>query len=276
MDFTHLKFDDQGLIPAVVQDWRDGTVLMLGFMNADALKKTLETKSVHFWSRSRNRLWEKGETSGHRLILKDLFVDCDGDTVLVKAEPIGPTCHTGEKACFFTRLQSDGKADGHKTHDAFGGILERLYQTIQDRKRSPKPDSYVSSLLRGGADKVLKKVVEEAGEVALAAKGGKREEIIYEAADLLFHTLLVLGYQEIEPQEIYQELARRFGKPGLRPQRTGTGEGHTMERGDQERRSGRERRERAERRTSHQKQARTERRKGGQRRGGQDRRGRHK
>src|SRR5437867_4261658 len=246
MDFTHLKFDDQGLIPAVVQDWRDGTVLMLGFMNADALQKTLETKSVHLWSRSRNRLWEKGETSGHRLILKDLIVDCDG------------------------------KADGHKTLDAFGGILDLLYQTIQDRKRSLKPDSYVSSLLRGGADKVLKKVVEEAGEVALAAKGGKREEIIYEAADLLFHTLLVLGYQEIEPQEIYQELARRFGKPGLRPQRTGTGEGHTVERGDQERRSGRERRERAERRTSHQKQARTERRKGGQRRGGQDRRGRHK
>ncbi|MGH7253475.1 MAG: bifunctional phosphoribosyl-AMP cyclohydrolase/phosphoribosyl-ATP diphosphatase HisIE, partial [Nitrospiraceae bacterium] len=198
-DFSQLVFDEQGLIPAVVQDWRDGTVLMLGFMNADALKKTMETKSVHFWSRSRNRLWEKGETSGHRLVLKDLFVDCDGDTVLVKAEPVGPTCHTGEKACFFTRLQSDGKADGHKTHDAFGGILERLYQTIQDRKRSPKPDSYVSSLLRGGADKVLKKVVEEAGEVALAAKGGKREEIIYEAADLLFHTLLVLGYQEIEP-----------------------------------------------------------------------------
>lgn len=222
MDFTYLKFDEQGLIPAVVQDWRDGTVLMLGFMNAEALKRTLETKSVHFWSRSRNRLWEKGETSGHRLNLKDLFVDCDGDTVLVKAEPIGPTCHTGEKACFFTRLLSDGKADGDKTRDAFGGILERLYQTVQDRKRSPKPGSYVSSLLHGGADKIFKKVVEEAGEVALAAKGGMREEIIYEAADLLFHTLLVLGRQEIEPQEIYQELARRFGKSGVRTQRTET------------------------------------------------------
>lgn len=216
MDFSQLKFDAQGLIPAVVQDWRDGTVLMLGFMNREALQKTLETKSVHFWSRSRNKLWEKGETSGHRLVLKDLFLDCDGDTVLVKAEPIGPTCHMGEKACFFTRLQSDAKPEGHKTPDAFGGILERLYQTIQDRKRSPKPDSYVSSLLQGGADKVLKKVVEEAGEVVLAAKGGKREEIIYEAADLLFHTLVALGYHDIKPEEVYQELAGRFGKSGLK------------------------------------------------------------
>lgn len=216
MDFNQLKFDGQGLIPAVVQDWRDGSVLMLGFMNKEALQKTLETQSVHFWSRSRNKLWEKGETSGHKLILKDLFVDCDGDTVLVKAEPVGPTCHTGEKACFFTRLESTGKTEGGKTADAFGGILERLYQTVQDRKRSPKPDSYVSSLLQGGTDKVLKKVVEEAGEVVLAAKGGKREEIIYEAADLLFHTLVALGYHDVKLEEVYKELADRFGKSGLR------------------------------------------------------------
>lgn len=216
MDFSQLKFDEQGLIPAVVQDWRDGSVLMLGYMNSESLKKTLETKSVHFWSRSRNKLWEKGETSGHKLILKDCFVDCDGDTLLVKAEPVGPTCHTGEKACFFTRLQLDGKPEPHKTPDAFGGILERLYQTVQGRKRSPKPDSYVSSLLQGGADKVLKKVVEEAGEVVLAAKGGKKEEIIYETADLLFHTLVALGYHDIKPEEVYQELAGRFGKSGLK------------------------------------------------------------
>ncbi|HKW86015.1 MAG TPA: bifunctional phosphoribosyl-AMP cyclohydrolase/phosphoribosyl-ATP diphosphatase HisIE [Nitrospiraceae bacterium] len=216
MDFSQLKFDEEGLIPAVVQDWRDGTVLMLGFMSREALQKTLETKSVHFWSRSRNKLWEKGETSGHKLILKDLFVDCDGDTVLVKAEPIGPTCHTGEKACFFTRLTPQGTPEQGKTPDAFGGILERLYQTVQDRKQSPKSDSYVSSLLQGGADKVLKKVVEEAGEVVLAAKGGKKEEIIYEAADLLFHTLVALGYHDIKPEEVYQELAGRYGKSGLK------------------------------------------------------------
>ena len=212
-----LNFDKgDGLLPVIVQEAGSGKVLMLGFMNKEALQKTLETQSVHFWSRSRNKLWEKGETSGHKLIVKDLFVDCDGDTVLVKAEPVGPTCHTGEKACFFTRLESTGRTDGGKTADAFGGILERLYQTVQDRKRSPKPDSYVSSLLQGGTDKVLKKVVEEAGEVALAGKGGKREEIIYEAADLLFHTLVALGYYDIKPEEVYQELAGRFGKSGLR------------------------------------------------------------
>lgn len=111
MDLKGLKFDDQGLIPAVVQDWRDGSVLMLGFMSRDAVQKTLESKRVHFWSRSRQELWEKGETSGHTLHVKDLFLDCDGDTVLVKAEPAGPTCHTGAPSCFFSRLDSDGLTD---------------------------------------------------------------------------------------------------------------------------------------------------------------------
>jgi len=212
MDLTQLKFDAQGLIPAVVQDWRDGTVLMVAFMNKEALQKTVTTKSVHFWSRSRETLWEKGETSGHKLVLKDLFVDCDGDALLVKAEPMGPTCHTGEKACFFSRIDEPGA----KTSEAWGGILERLYQTIQDRKRQPSRDSYTSKLLDGGVDRVLKKVVEEAGEVALAGKGGKKDEIIYETADLLFHTVVALGYHDITLQEVYQELATRFGKPGLR------------------------------------------------------------
>jgi len=212
MDFSRLKFDAQGLIPAIVQDWRDGTVLMLAFMNQEALQKTLATKSVHFWSRSRRTLWKKGETSGHKLVLKDLFVDCDGDTILIKAEPVGPTCHTGERACFFSRLEGDGE----KTAEAWGGILERLYQTVQERKRRPSSDSYTSTLLQGGVDRILKKIVEEAGEVVLAAKGGKKEEIVYETADLLFHTLVALGYHDITPQEIYQELAGRFGKSGLK------------------------------------------------------------
>ncbi len=217
MDLTHLKFDAQGLIPAVIQDWRDGSVLMLAYMNHEAVQKTLEKKTVHFWSRWRNRLWEKGETSGNKLLLKDIFVDCDGDTILVKAEPLGPTCHTNEKACFFMRLQDNGSVDGNKTADAFGGgIMERLYQTIQNRKQHPSAESYTSTLLEGGVDKVLKKVVEEAGEVALAAKGGKKGEIIYETADLLFHTLVALGYHDVMLEEVYQELAGRFGKSGLR------------------------------------------------------------
>jgi phosphoribosyl-ATP pyrophosphohydrolase/phosphoribosyl-AMP cyclohydrolase len=212
MDLAQLKFDAQGLIPAVVQDWRDGTVLMVAFMNKEALEKTVATKSVHFWSRSRQTLWEKGETSGHKLLLKDLFVDCDGDALLVKAEPMGPTCHTGEKACFFSRVDQPGTW----TSEAWGGILERLYQTIEARKRQPSAESYTSKLLESGVDRILKKVVEEAGEVALAGKGGKKDEIVYETADLLFHTLVALGYHDITLHDVYQELATRFGKSGLR------------------------------------------------------------
>lgn len=214
-------FGEQGLIPAVVQDWRDGTVLMVGFMNREALVRTLSTKHVHFWSRSRKTLWEKGETSGHYLLLRDLFVDCDHDAVLVKAEPIGPTCHTGTQTCFFTRLKEDGTLKIGETDEASGGVLERVHQTILGRKQCPQPGSYVSSLFQGGLDRILKKLVEEAGEVMLGAKNGKREEVVYEVADLLFHVLVVLGYHDIPLQEVYQELASRIGKSGVRPEEKG-------------------------------------------------------
>ena len=217
MDLSHLKFDKQGLIPAVIQDWRDGSLLMLAYMNPESIQLTLEKKSVHFWSRWRNRIWEKGETSGNKLILKDIFVDCDGDTILVKAEPMGPTCHTNEKTCFFMRLREDGSVDENKTADGFaGGILDKLYRTIEERKAHPSAESYTSKLLTGGVDKVLKKVVEEAGEVALAAKGGNRDEIVHETADLLYHTLVALGFHGIKPEEVYKELAGRFGTSGLK------------------------------------------------------------
>jgi phosphoribosyl-ATP pyrophosphohydrolase/phosphoribosyl-AMP cyclohydrolase len=219
MDLSQFHFDERGLIPAVVQDWRDGTVLMLGYMNREAIEKTLANRSVHFWSRSRNRLWEKGETSGHRLVPKELFLDCDRDTLLVKAEPVGPTCHTGERACFFTRVRPDGTTGGDKTTEAWGGLLDRLSETILERKRHPRSGSYVSTLFEGGRDRILKKVVEEAGEVLLACKGDKREAVIYEVADLLFHTLVVLGEQEIPLQEVLQELAGRMGKSGLRTEK---------------------------------------------------------
>ncbi|CAE6693121.1 bifunctional phosphoribosyl-AMP cyclohydrolase/phosphoribosyl-ATP diphosphatase HisIE [Nitrospira defluvii] len=217
-DRRDLTFDRQGLLPAVIQDWLDGTVLMVGFMNQQAITKTLETRFVHFWSRSRQTLWQKGESSGHVLRVKDLFVDCDHDTILVKVEPVGPTCHTGERACFFARMTEQGQAGETKTQDAGGGILERIYQTILERKATPQPDSYVSKLLQGGADRILKKVAEEAGEVIIAAKNGKREEIVYETADLLFHTLLVLGYHDVTLGDVYRELGSRFGKSGIRPE----------------------------------------------------------
>ncbi|UVT21546.1 MAG: bifunctional phosphoribosyl-AMP cyclohydrolase/phosphoribosyl-ATP diphosphatase HisIE [Nitrospira sp.] len=210
------KFNEQGLLPAVIQDWLDGTVLMLGYMNQEALAKTVATRRVYFWSRSRNKLWEKGETSGHTLHVKELFIDCDDDTILVKAQPAGPTCHTGERACFFSRLDEEGCVVRPNSQDAQGGILESVLRTIKDRRSTPQAGSYTSKLFEGGHDKILKKVAEEAGEVLLASKGGKKEEIVYEIADLFFHTLMVLGYHDISLQDIYGELGRRFGKSGLR------------------------------------------------------------
>jgi phosphoribosyl-ATP pyrophosphohydrolase/phosphoribosyl-AMP cyclohydrolase len=215
---SEFKFNEEGLLPAVIQDWLDGTVLMLGYMNQEAIGKTLATKSVHFWSRSRKRLWEKGESSGNKLLVKELFVDCDRDTILVKAQPIGPTCHTGERACFFSKLDHQGVTN-EKSSEAFGGIFEGILRTIRDRQVNPQPGSYTTKLFEGGHDKILKKVAEEAGEVLIAAKGGKKEEIVYEVADLFFHTLMVLGYHDIPLQGIYQELGKRFGKSGLKPEK---------------------------------------------------------
>ena len=215
------KFDEQGLVPAVIQDWQDATVLMLGYMNLEAITKTVETKSVHFWSRSRKKLWEKGETSGNRLQVKEMFLDCDHDTILVKAQPVGPTCHTGARTCFFSKIDEQGRTASVNTEDASGGILESVLRTIRHRRADPQVGSYTTKLFEGGHDQILKKVAEEAGEVLLASKGGKKEEIIYEVADLLFHTLMVLGYHEISLDDIYCELGKRFGKSGLRPHQSG-------------------------------------------------------
>ena len=213
-----LQFDEQGLLPCIVQDWLDGTVLMVGFMNQEAWEVTCRSQRVHFWSRSRKRLWMKGESSGHELILKEMFVDCDRDTILVKAQPIGPTCHTGNRSCFFSPMPSSpaDHDEAFLTATAWGGITRRLYEKIVDRKAHPRPDSYVSKLMEGGVDRILKKVGEEAGEVLLAGKNNDREEIIYEMADLWFHSLIMLGHFSIPPEDIYQELGKRFGKSGIR------------------------------------------------------------
>ncbi len=212
------QFDEQGLVPCIAQDWLDGTVLMMGYMNQQAWDMTQQTHRVHFWSRTRQQLWKKGETSGHELQLKEIFLDCDQDTVLVKAEPIGPTCHTGSRSCFFSRIPTtSNQGEPHADNTAWGGIMQRLYEMTLDRKDHPNFDSYVSKLLQGDVDRLLKKVVEEAGEVVLAGKNSNREEIIYEMADLWFHSLVMLGHFSIPPEKIYQELGMRFGKSGLRP-----------------------------------------------------------
>lgn len=207
-----LRWDDQGLIAAIVQDWRDGTVLMLGFMNEEALSLTASTGYLHFWSRSRQKLWKKGETSGDYLLLKEVLIDCDQDALLVKAEPVGAACHTKQQSCFFSALELTRAPVVVPGTTQRGALLERVLRTILDRKAHPLPGSYVSSLFVGGHDRILKKVAEEAGEVLLASKNASREELIHEVADLSFHLLVVLGFHGISLLDVYRELGSRVGK----------------------------------------------------------------
>jgi phosphoribosyl-ATP pyrophosphohydrolase/phosphoribosyl-AMP cyclohydrolase len=201
MDVGQLKFDAQGLIPAVVQDWRDGTVLMVAFMNLEALQKTVETKSVHFWSRSRQTLWEKGETSGHVQHVQGVYADCDGDTLVVQVHQEGVACHTGARSCFFNALSGPGAA---------ANMLERIERIVQQRKAAPAPGSYVAGLLAKGEVAVCRKIGEEAIEVVTAALGGEGDaRVVSEVADLWFHTLVLLGERGIALQDVLEELARR-------------------------------------------------------------------
>lgn len=206
-----LRFDSKGLIPAVVQDNRDHSILMLAYMNRESIRKTLETGQVHFWSRSRKKLWHKGATSGNFLDLKELRADCDGDTLLLRVKPHGPVCHTGSKSCFIKPL-SRGRSKNNRDNIVRSEILDRIFDVIQERKRTPRKKSYVSHLLKSGRDAILKKIGEESGELIIGSKNNKRSEVIWEMADLWFHTLVLLGDHGISPQDIYQELQSRFGK----------------------------------------------------------------
>ncbi len=209
-----LKFDDDGLIPTVVQDRSSGRVLMVAYMNRDSLTRTRSTGFTHFWSRSRKALWKKGETSGHTQRVAALRVDCDGDALLVEVDQTGPACHTGEESCFFRRLANGRwiKAPA----DPGPAVLDRVYDVIQDRKVRPRKGSYVASLFAGGIDRMLKKVSEEAGEVVIASKNGVHDHIVWEIADLWFHTLVVLGHHDLPPRAVFEELARRLGAPAPR------------------------------------------------------------
>lgn len=212
-DYSVLRFNEQGLIPAIVQDVATGRVLMLAYMNREALERTLATGLVHYWSRSRAQLWQKGETSGHIQHLRDLRYDCDADTLLVIVEQEGAACHTGEPSCFF---QHFAEISEPMQLPVSAGLLQQIYAVVQERKRRAPQESYVASLMARGQDHVLKKVIEEAAEVLMASKDGRREAIVYEMADLWFHAIVALGWHDISPQEVLQELQRRFGKSGLR------------------------------------------------------------
>ncbi|MFT3695306.1 MAG: bifunctional phosphoribosyl-AMP cyclohydrolase/phosphoribosyl-ATP diphosphatase HisIE [Kofleriaceae bacterium] len=204
------KLDGDGLVPCIVQDADRGTVLMMAWMNAEALQLTRETGIVHFWSRSRQALWKKGETSGNTLALVELRGDCDHDCLLARVRPAGPACHTGAPTCFFEL--DDGTQD-----DGIGDvtILEKLDRILQSRRDSSTGEkSYTKSLLDKGIPKIISKIEEEQRELVAELPEGPDDKVIYEAADLLFHMMVGLTARKIPFSKIAAELARRFGTSG--------------------------------------------------------------
>ena len=197
----NIKFNGHGLVPCVVQDVYTREVLMLAYMNEESLKKTLETGETWFFSRSRNELWNKGATSGHKQTVKKLSYDCDGDTILAEVEQIGAACHTGAKSCFYTTMfESDEKVFE----------IGKLFDLIKERKENPVEGSYTNYLFDKGIDKILKKVGEESAEVIIAAKNPDLTELQYELSDLVYHSMVLMVERGLELKDIANELKKRL------------------------------------------------------------------
>ena len=205
----NIKLNEQGLVPAIAQDADTGQVLMLGYMNPGSLKRTVDGVQVWFYSRSREDLWHKGEISGNYLNLKEAWLDCDGATLLLKVTPDGPACHTGETSCFYTPL--DGEPEEYEATETGPGILSELFAVIQDRQRDPPEGSYTAKLLQAGMGRIAQKVIEEAGETAIAAMQEDQEGLPKEVADLLYHTLVLLAASGVTPNQVWEELRNRRG-----------------------------------------------------------------
>jgi len=201
-----IQLDEKGLVPAIAQNDATGEVIMLGYMSPGSLKRTLEGGEVWFYSRSRADLWHKGEVSGNYMRVKSAAVDCDGDVILLRVEPDGPICHTGKPTCFFTPLE---QLPNFARPEKGSGIVEELFAVIQDRKRDLPEGSYTAQLLQGGPDRISQKVIEEAGETALAGARGDVEQLVGEAADLLYHTLVLLAATGAKPEDVWAELRER-------------------------------------------------------------------
>jgi phosphoribosyl-ATP pyrophosphohydrolase/phosphoribosyl-AMP cyclohydrolase len=214
-----IHYDERGLAPTIVQDAETGQVLMLAWMNTEALQKTLETGEAHFWSRSRQALWHKGATSGNVQRVVDVRLDCDADALLLRVHPAGPACHTGEVSCFFQalgvvqdegagNLGEEGKPQRTAQPEAMFS-LHSLYEVIRDRRDHPSPGSYTAALFAKGEDEIVKKVGEEAVEVILAAKSQGVQRLVEEVSDLAYHLLVLLAAKGLSPSQIEAELARR-------------------------------------------------------------------
>ena len=226
-----LKFDEYGLIPAIVQDAQTREVLTLAYMNRESLERTVATNSTWFWSRSRSELWHKGETSGNTQRVIELVLDCDQDAIVVLVEPAGPACHTGERTCFHNAVESDaqvltpdikrsaealqskvgtneGRKDNREVED-LGALLNQLYDLVESRKRERPDGSYTTYLFNEGLDKILKKVGEESAETIIAAKNENTTGLVAEVSDLIYHLLVLLVEREVSLDEIRQEMAQR-------------------------------------------------------------------
>ncbi|PPA70192.1 bifunctional phosphoribosyl-AMP cyclohydrolase/phosphoribosyl-ATP diphosphatase HisIE [Jeotgalibacillus proteolyticus] len=209
-DITRIRFDQNGLIPAVVQDADTGEVLTVAYMNEESVQKSVETKETWFWSRSRNELWHKGETSGNTQRIVEMKLDCDQDALVVRVLPNGPACHTGERSCFYeTFFQNDEAAAAEQP----GSILSKLERLIAERDEERPEGAYTTYLFEEGVDKILKKVGEEASEVIIAAKNRDAEELKWETADLLYHTMVLLREQKLPFSEVLNVLEERHNKP---------------------------------------------------------------
>ncbi len=199
-EIPKLNYDDKGLVPVIVQDYRTNEVLMLAYSNEEAVRLMYETGYTHFWSRSRQKMWKKGEESGHVQRIKSIEADCDADTLLVRVDQTGPACHTGHPSCFFTPVEG--------STDDTAAIMPELIRTIKDRKENPSEESYTCKLF-SNENKMCKKIVEEAAEVILAVRDHDKEEIASETADLIYHTLVALVKEDVDLGLVYKELTER-------------------------------------------------------------------
>ncbi len=218
----NIDWNKNPLIPAIAQDNETNQVLMLAYMNEEAYNLTLSTGYAHYFSRSKQRIWKKGESSNHTQEIKDVLLDCDADTVVLKIKQNGVACHTGRKSCFFTSVIQDKVIlEQEVDTDAIYGVVDTLYHTILERKNtlnnnaSAEAKSWTKKLL-DDKELMLSKIREEADEVCVAINEESDEQVIYESADLLYHTLVGLGYRDISPDRVKQELARRFGLSGIK------------------------------------------------------------
>lgn len=206
--FENLKFDEKGLIPAVLQNKDTKEVLMTAYMNADTLKQTIETGKATFWSRSRQEVWVKGYTSGNYMYVDEIRVDCDGDCLVVLVNPAGAACHTGNRSCFYRKIQ-DGMLIEDTEKEDLSDVMSVDQAVIIDRKKNPEAGSYTNYLFDKGEDKILKKVGEEAAEVVIAGKNRDKDEIAYETADLIYHLTVMLVDNGMTWDDIYREMKNR-------------------------------------------------------------------